>query len=73
MSQLHPLVAYLTTFSAKLILDVMVTKCCSLLNAGYRNSCVLLSCSVSGGDKGDRKASRENGKGGQRIKTATKP
>ncbi len=49
-----PSTAYLTTFSAELILYVMVSECCSLRNTGYSDSCLLLSCSVSGG-KGQRK------------------
>lgn len=49
------LVAYLTTLSAELILYVMVTKCCSLLNTGYCNSCLLFSCSVSGEEEGTEK------------------
>lgn len=43
----HPLVTYLTTLCTKLILYIMVTECCSLLNTGYCDCCLLLSCSVS--------------------------
>lgn len=60
VGHVYPLVTYLTTLSAKLILYVMVTKCCSLLNTCDCDGC-LFSCSVSGG-KRKGEASCENGK-----------
>lgn len=50
----YSLVTYLTTLGAKLILYVMVTKCCSLLNTGYCDGRLFFSCSVSGGKRTEK-------------------
>lgn len=53
---------YLTALRTKLILDVMVTECCSLLNTGYCDWGLLLSCTVSkvkGAQKADVRRERE--------------
>lgn len=53
VGHVYPLVTYLTTLSAKLILYVMVTKCCSLLNTCDCDGC-LFSRSVSGGKRTEK-------------------
>lgn len=58
----HSFITYLTTLCTKLILYIMVTECCSLLNTGYCDGCLLLSCTVSkvkGAQKADVRRERE--------------